>query len=269
MYSPSEKDLQARTNEEANAAELISHISNARKDQIRQFNDPRVFEAEKKYGKYLYVPLALPIFELPEKEHFLSWWNSNFTVPNKLKADTIFKEYGMSPFEAIDIIHKIGDHWDVNLKTESFKKEFPKLYQQFFDQLPCDDILKLTLWSSIKPLPEHRDTGEVVDVPMSFRVKLYDENPDETLFLFDNPLRPYSCGEPVALPRAPGTNSFVWNNLRVKHGSIYNPEHKKILAVVFCAVNVEKYTSLMDASINIYEDYCIQSKNTIENYVNI
>jgi len=271
MYMPSDKDLQARIKEEAGSKELVSYISNVRRDQIHQYfnNDPRMLELEKAYGKYLYVPLALPVFEIPEKEHFLHWWNSNFTIPSKLKADEIFKEYGMSPFQAIDIIHKIGDHWDVNLKTESFKKEFPKLYQQFFDQLPSDNILKITLWSSIKALPEHRDTGEVVDSPMSFRVKLYDENPEETLFVFDNPLQPYSCETPTFLPRAPDTNSFVWNNLRVKHGSVYDPAYKKILAVVVCPIDIERYSSLMETSINMYKDYCIVSNNSIENYVNI
>ena len=71
------------------------------------------------------------------------------------------------------------------------------------------------------------------------------------------------------LPRAPDTNSFVWNNLRVKHGSVYDPAYKKILAVVVCPIDIERYSSLMETSINMYKDYCIVSNNSIENYVNI
>ena len=272
MYYPNEKTLQEREIEKADTNRLIRHMSSSRKEQLDMFtnNDPKVLEAERKYGKYLFVPLALPIFEMPEKEHFLSWWKDTMQVTKKLDGDAVMSGYGITPFETVDLITEIGTQWwETNNKGDAFRKEFPHLWQQFNELLPCRKLLRLTLWSSRHEIQEHRDSAEMVDMPVSFRIKLYDENPEETLYLFDNPMNPYSCGEPHMLPRAPNTNSFVWNNLRVKHGSIYNPAHKKILAFAFGLVDFERYHKLMETSINTYRDYCISSDYSTENYVNI
>lgn len=272
MYTPDDKALEEREKEKLKANTMVKHISNARLEQIKLFgnNNPKIFDIEKKYGKYLYVPLALPIFELPEKEHFMSWWNANKEVTQKTDGDIVFDGYGITPFDTVDLITEIGTQWwNNNNRGESFSKEFPKLWQQFHDQLPCDKLLRLTLWSSRHSIHEHRDTAEYLDVPLSYRIKLYDENPEETLYVYDNPLQPYASGEPTMLPRAPGTNSFVWNNLRCKHGSTFNEGKRKLLAFAFGLTNVEKYEHLLETSINTYADYCITSNNSIENYVNI
>lgn len=272
MYTPTDKAIVEREKEKFKADEIIRHISTARKDQIHLFanNDPKIRELEEKFGKYLYVPLALPIFELPDKDHFLAWWKDHMAVTKKLDGDAVFSGYGITPFETIDVINEIGNQWwESNNHQDSFKKEFPHLWQQVHDNLPCDKILRFTLWSSRHEIQEHRDSAEYVDMPVSYRIKLYDENPSETLYVLDNPLRPYSNDEAVMLPRVPDTNSFVWNNLRCKHGSIYNPSHKKVLAFAFGLTNIKKYEELMDRSVNTYRDYCITSNYNTENYVNI
>ena len=156
-----------------------------------------------------------------------------------------------------------------NMQTDSFFKEFPNLWQQFNDLLPIDNILTLHLWSSYKPFTEHRDPGEVIDMPISFRIKLYDENPEETLYFFDNPTQPHVYGEDTMVPTAPNTNSWVWNNLRVKHGSVYNSEYKKILVIATGVINAERYEELMDTSISTYKDHCVLSKYSLENYVDV
>lgn len=270
-YTPPEKSLIERESNRLDPSKLINFISTQRKEQLKIHgnNDPRFLELEKKFGKYLLVPLALPEFEIGDREKFLAWWKNKCTVPIKLKGDTVMQGYGFSPFEAVDLLHTIGEDWTTNLQTNSFKQEFPKLYQQFFDQIPCNKILNITLWSSIKQLPEHRDSAEYIDTPMAFRIKLYDENPSETLFCFDNPLQPYSIGEVKQLPRVLGSNSYVWNNLRVKHGSTYDPQYKKILAVVVGFPDPERYEALLDNSIAMYGQDCLISNNSIENYVNI
>jgi predicted transcriptional regulator YdeE len=272
MYIPNSKTLIEREKESNKSKDIVHHISAARREQLATFgsNDPRILEVEKKYGKYLFVPLALPVFELPNQEHFLSWWKDHMHVTKKLDGDAVMLGYGIDPFETVDLITEIGNQWwEKNNKGEEFQKEFPQLWQQFNDNLPCTKLLRLTLWSSRYEIQEHRDSAEMVDMPISFRMKLYDENPEETLYLLDNPMQPYTCGEPHMLPRAPNTNSFVWNNLRVKHGSVFNPNHRKILAFAFGLVDFERYTQLIETSINTYRDYCITSNNSIENYVNI
>jgi hypothetical protein len=272
MYIPNSKTLIERENERNNANNLVKHISATRREQLEIFtnNDPRVVEAERKYGKYLFVPLALPIFELPDQEHFLSWWKDNMYIAKKLDGDAVMSGYGIEPFETVDLITEIGNQWwEKNNKSESFQKEFPQLWQQFNENLPCTKLLRLTLWSSRYEIQEHRDSAEMVDMPVSFRIKLYDENPSESLYLLENTLQPYTNGTPHMLPRAPNTNSFVWNNLRIKHGSVFNPNYRKILAFAVGFLDIEKYTQLLETSINNYEDYCITSENSIENYVNI
>lgn len=271
MYTPGDRELHEREKEKEKAPTMVKHISLARKEQIQLFagGNPKILELEKKYGKYLFVPLALPIFELPEKEHFMSWWESNKEVTKKLDGDIVFDGYGITPFDTVDLITEIGTQWwNSNNRSDSFKTEFPKLWQQFHDQLPCDKLLRLTLWSSRHAIHEHRDTAEYVDLPASYRIKLYDENPEETLFLYDNTLQPYTSGDPLMLPRAPDTNSFVWNNLRCKHGSVFNEGKRKILAFAFGLTNLDKYETLMDRSINNYSEYCLTSNYSTENYVN-
>lgn len=270
-YIPSENSLKARERERLDSSELVKYISSNRKHQIETYfnNDPKILEVERKFGKYLLVPLALPVFEVPDREHFMHWWKKYAIRPTKQKGDYVASVTGYSPFESIDLVQKIGDDWNLNLQTDNFKKEFPHLWQQFNEFLPFDKILSLTLWSSFTEFKEHRDPGELIDIPMSVRIMLYDTNPEETLYIYDNPTKPYNCEDIVQVARAPGTNSRAWNNLRVKHGSVYDPRYKKIMAITTGVVNPERYEQLMTTSINTYKDYCVVSKYSLENYVNI
>lgn len=271
MYTPDEKALQEREREKAEANKLSEFMSSNRKEQIAIFGqgNPKAFELEKKYGKYLYVPLALPIFELPDKDRFFAWWNEKMQITKKLDDDAAMKGYGITPFETVDIVNEIGNQWwESNNQKDSFIKEFPTLWQQFNDHLPLQKILRLTFWSSRHAIQEHRDSAEYVDMPVSFRIMLYDDNPEETLYVFDNPLKPFESEPAEMLKRAPGTNSFVWNNLRCKHGSVYNQGHKKVLAFAVGIMDFEKYEELMERSVNTYKDYCITSKYSFENYLN-
>jgi hypothetical protein len=104
---------------------------------------------------------------------------------------------------------------------------------------------------------------------MSFRIKLYDENPEETLYFLENTTKPYEHGKDTQIRSVPGTNSWAWNNLRVKHGSVYNPGYKKFLVISTGIVDPKKYETLMDKSINLYKDYCVVSENSLGNYVNV
>lgn len=261
-----------RKKEKEDPSDLIQFLSNERERQLNTYfahNRSDIEELEKKFGKYIYVPLALPKFEIPDNSQFLSWWDKHSIRPNKTVSEELSPETNFSSAEAVNLIQKIKFYWDANVQTDNFKTEFPHLWQQFNELLPFDDILSLTLWSSFKEFKEHRDPGELIDIPMSIRIMLYDENPEETLYIYDNPTKPYECEPIIQLPRSPGTNSRAWNNLRVKHGSIYNPKYKKIMGIVTGLVSPEKYEKLMNDSINIYKDDCIVSKYALENYVNV
>lgn len=271
IYIPSENSLKAREREKLDSSQLVNYLTSNRKYQHETYfnNNPKLLDIEKRFGKYLLVPLALPLFEVPDKDHFMYWWKKYAIRPTKQKGDYVASVTGYSPFESIDLVQKLGDDWNLNLQTDNFKKEFPYLWQQFYDLLPCQDLLVINLWSSVQQFPEHRDSAEMVDCPNSFRIKLYDENPEETLFVFDNPTKPYSCEEPTFFPRLPTTNSYMWNNMRCMHGSVYDPRYKKVLAVIVGLVDLDRYETLIEESTTVYKDYCLVSNNSIENYVNV
>lgn len=270
-YTPTQNALAARERFKNNSIDLIKYISDNRKLQLEQYfnNNPKLYELEKKYGKYLMVPLALPVFEVPDREHFMHWWKQYAIRPTKQQGDLVASNTGNSPFESIDLVQKVGNDWNLNLQTENFKKEFPYLWQQFYDQLPCDDILTLNLWSAVETFSEHRDSAEMFDCPNSFRINLYDENPENSLYVFDNPTKPYQIEEPTFLPNLPTTNTYMWNNLRCMHGSVYDPKYKKVLAAVIGLINPNKYDEVMTRSIATYKEHCLISNNELENYVDL
>jgi hypothetical protein len=261
-----------RAREKENPSELIEHLSSQRKNQIETFfpnNKNKILELERQFGKYLLIPLALPKFELPDLEMFKHWWSKHSISPEKLVSETLSPEVGYSSAECVDLIEKIQSRWTPNMQTDNFKKTFPKLWDQFHDLLPIDEFLNLHLWSSVMPFKEHRDPGEVVDIPVSFRIMLYDDNPEETLYIFENTTMPYEYGEIKQPPRLEDTNTWIWNNLRVKHGSIYNPGYRKCMALSTGVINIKKYESLLNASIAKYKEHCIVSNNSLENFVNV
>ena len=114
-YIPSEKSLALREQTKTDVNKLISHLSAERKLQLGILGNKDKFLAiEKKYGKYLMVPLALPIFELPDTDHFLSWWKQHAIRPIKQNGDYVVPDTGYSPFETIDLVQKIGNDWNLN-----------------------------------------------------------------------------------------------------------------------------------------------------------
>jgi hypothetical protein len=270
-YVPTENALREREKERNDPSRLIDYLTTSRETQIKQFfnNDPVINELEKKYGKYLLVPLAVPLFELPDEDHFMHWWKTHSIRPVKQKGDYVADVTGYSPFESVDLIQEIGDDWNLNMQTDNFKKEFPKLWQQFNESLPVSRLLVLNMWSAVQTFSDHRDSAELFDFPGSFRIKLYDENPENSLFVFDNPTKPYHCEEPTFLPNLPTTNTYMWNNLRVKHGSVYDPQYKKILGIGIGLIDPKRYDEVMGRSVELYKDHCLVSKNSLENYVDI
>ena len=270
-YIPTENALAARRREAEDSSKLVEHISAERKFQLANFmsGDPRVLDVEKRFGKYLAVPLDVPKFEFDDPEHFKDWYFKHAIRPVKQKGDYVADVTGISPFYSIDLIQEIGDDWNLNMQTENFKKEFPHIWQQFHEALPVKKILTLNLWSSVQTFSEHRDSAEMIDCPNSFRIPLYDENPESTLYVMDNPTMPYKVEETHFLPKLEETNTYMWNNLRCMHGSVKDENYLKILAVCVAIVNVEDYIDVMSRSVEKYKDHCLVSKYEIGNYVNV
>jgi hypothetical protein len=135
-----------------------------------------------------------------------------------------------------------------------------------------EKLFQWNMWSSAKSIPPHRDYTSLIDVPHAMRIKIYDENPSETLKLKIDPLRQHDNPfEFISVPE--DTNSFGWNNLRTKHKSIFNPPHRKILFIWRDILHNEKQVTqiadLFDRSIAKYKQQVMIDDNPPTDYLNI
>jgi hypothetical protein len=90
---------------------------------------------------------------------------------------------------------------------------------------------------------------------------IHDENPNPTLF-FENE----SKGR--IYPDLSKTNSFVFNNLRMRHGSTYDPAYKKIIFVFWRYVlDVKKYRDLLERSISKFKDTVMVDNSPTTTYI--
>jgi hypothetical protein len=68
------------------------------------------------------------------------------------------------------------------------------------------------------------------------------------------------------------TNSWVWNNLRLKHSSVKMTGYEKILMIMYSNynLNMNKFIDLLDRSISKYkENIIIDTITTASDYINL
>lgn len=226
-----------------------------------------VLELEREYGKYCYLPLAVPvIFD----EKIVDWFFNHKKAITKIKADVADDKYGYSLFNSVNVClderYQVKNPiWSDN-QYPNFKQDFPHFYQQMMDSLPLSQIPRFSFWNSTNKIAPHRDHSCLLDMPNSFRVMVYDENPVDTLYLYEE--MPDSIGDKKYVGKLPETNSFVWNNLRVEHGSDYVPGYSKILLIINDFIpNYKKYRDVMEKSILTYADKILVSKKSITDFI--
>lgn len=230
-------------------------------DQVKQL--------ETDYGKYCYVPFDLPVIS---DDKLIDWFFEKSKAINKPKPDIAGAAHAESLFNSINVyfdpeFRKIQTIWTINEVTD-FDKTFPIFTQQIHDLLPVKRIPRLNFWQSTKQIQPHRDHANCCDFPNSVRIMLYDENPKETLYVQEDTLM--GSAHRHYVKRLPETNTFAWNNLRVVHGSDYNPKYRKILMILNdFIVDYEKYSKLMDRSVKKYHDNILVSTNKTSDFVNI
>jgi hypothetical protein len=224
-------------------------------------------ELENTYGKYWYVPFDIPIIKTNDTEHFVSWWFSRSRTAVKQKPN-IANPGGIynSHFKSINSDDIDNEVWTKNFVKETFDL-FPELREQVEEYFPINYLGTWRMWSSTAEILNHRDDDSLVDFPCAMRIKLYDENPVETLWIREDDV-PY---EKYYLPALTDTNSFAWNNLRTYHGSSYNPLFKKILWLITIDnnLNVNKYIDLMDRSISKYNQLIMTDHRPREYYYDL
>lgn len=234
---------------------------------------PKHTEIEK-WGKYCYVPLDIPKIESPK---MVEWFNQKKKNIYKNLSDVASKNTNISNYEAVDILssgsldyHKSTSSWDLNVHNE-FLVLFSDVYETILKYYPFKSLSRIRMWSSTTDIPYHRDQVRFTDNPSTFRLMLHDENPEQTLSIVETlPDTELNTNDIFKLPELQDTNSFVWNNLRIKHGSFYNPNYRKIL-ILFegYELDVERYNELMQRSINKYMNQTLVSKYSISDYINL
>lgn len=231
--------------------------------------NPRAHELEQ-WGKYCYVPLDIPRYDFPE---LVKWFWKVCKPTYKQSPDVANSNYGFSSFDAVDIMpagEEQSDVWSLNSQPD-FLTLFPDILKRIENDFPFKNIKRIRLWSSIGLVPPHRDHTKFVDYPSSFRISLYDENSRSTLWLKDclpeeKIISPFEFN----LPNLDSTNSFVWNNLRTKHSSVFVRGKRKIIIILDRhELDIDRYHDLMERSILKYEKFCMRSTRSISEYINL
>jgi hypothetical protein len=231
-----------------------------------------ILNCEQRWGQLLYTPLAIPKFY---DENFVDWYFENAQPVYKLKQDIATTTVGHGGFLSVNVFPngspKNPGIWTSNDKSEEWVYKFSKIHQQIMDTLPIKKINGLQLWSSMNNVPPHTDHSLFIDCPLSFRIMLYDENPSPTLALQESlPDDDCKVNGNFFCDFPDDTHSFVWNNLRTKHGSLYKPGSRKILAII---QNVDidwiKLDQILDRSISAFDNkYQLKSSRPINDFVN-
>lgn len=233
-------------------------------------DQPELIELENLWSKYCFVPLDLPVYDYPEIN---KWFWEQSTPIRKIEEDIASRNTGDVNFDGINVYPNgdmtIPDVWTANPKQE-FLGLFPELLERIMDEFPFKTIPSLKFWSSNKHIHFHRDHSEFTDYPTSFRIMLSDDNPNQTLKLIETlPNKDPDYSSMFTIPRIPETNSFVWNNLRTKHGSTYTPEYRKLLLIIGkVKLDIKKYNDLMERSVSKYKDFTLTSIRTSTDYLN-
>ena len=235
-------------------------------------NRNQILELEKKFGKVCFTPLAVPKIE---DSDFYTWFFDRAKPSVKQNQDIATDYTGGSSFLSIDVVPDWYDTsksvWSKNVITD-FNKQWPKLWQQFYDYLPFDKIVGLSIWSSTKDIIAHRDQSLFLDLPLEFRV-LMDTNPNFNLSVSE--VLPNNSIEnklqTTNVPNNLDTNCFAWSNLRSQHHSVYDENYKKIIFIFHYTnkINWVRYEQLLANSLLKYPDYAMISNKEISDYIHV
>lgn len=229
---------------------------------------PDLLETEK-WGNHCLVPLDIPRLVFP---NLIDWFFQNSAPTYKIAKDIANNYTGSTAFDAIDVLptneDEQADIWTLNIRQD-FMIDFKKEYDQIMSYFPFKSISRIRFWSSTKNIMFHRDHTKFVDFPGAFRIILYDENPVQTLNLIHSlPDEPDEMSTSFSIPRLETTNSYAWNNLRTKHGSIFVPGYRKIIIILDrYDIDIDRYEDLLIRSIDRYQNDCLISSRQKNEYL--
>ena len=233
---------------------LLTHLP---KDQLKSL--------EIEFGRYLLVPLDTPNFG---SDAFTQWFFEHAAPIAQMSRD-IAGPAAAPKVDSIDVQYdNLADKHSVTGKNfnEEFKDMFPHFKEQIEEFLPIAKLRHVKFWSSFNMVGLHRDSSAVFDCPLGFRSIMHDSNPASTLYIRES-VPDKDLLERVYFPYGIGTTSYVWNNLRVKHGSDFVEGHRKILMIVNrFDLDVERYKQIMRASVGKFGPFVTHSSFSAEDF---
>lgn len=253
-----------------NEKELVTE--SRKREALRRWGDSKFNQLEQKYGQYLFVPLDVPLIKSHRHDDLVSFYYEYAKLAERLKEDiagSMDDTYRAKFLSLNSSATEAGDVWSKTYRPD-FEITFKDLFDQIYEYLPIEQGSKInyTIWSTQNPVVMHRDHTSLLDLPLNFRIKLYDDNPSETLLikncLTDGVYQYQRTCQPIPLPKE--TNTWTWNNARVVHGSTHNSNHKKMLMILEdLKIDWVKYEKLLEKSLIRYKDH-LMIDNTYQHY---
>jgi hypothetical protein len=196
------------------------------------------------------TPLDLPLIQPDDWSTFWNIWNTHaapLIKTHQNHKDSEAEIGNSSVWKGIDIYKK-------NLYTMSWKapyydiqKELPLMHQMIQNCLPFGITNCVRVIESLKNIPPHTDAG-LNQWNVRAMLRYTDKSPQ---WFF---VRPNNKEDVTYLQLPESTNWFAYNDKDCLHGSIYNPDHPKLLIQLYGLV-LDK--DLLTRSIEKYKEYTI------------
>lgn len=200
-------------------------------------------------NEIIFLPLAMSNLELPD---FIT--NFDFNSVSMPNVTTYTHANGVDGKTVTNINY--WSQWLV-FNKEKWDTSFMSLYPdavEVFKALPYEKLIRIYFFKQIREVDPHPDivTGLYTDYPSAVRYWAINEELSST-FYFEN-------GKKI-FPKYPDdTKWFVMNSTAVEHGS-HMPIATKIILGIYGIPDSEKFTALLDRSMERYSDYVIYKKD--------
>jgi len=192
-------------------------------------------------------PLDIPRIAVDDVE----LWRSIYSTHRSVIDKTVINHNGFSgAWIGLDIYR--GPNYNIskdiyNANYYDCSSVFPRMFKTIFENIPMD-INCIRVATSIKPFIPHTDFSVPV---VSLRTILYEQNDIPTFFYVD------SNGNKVYQHLPPTTNTWIYNDSTMLHGSDKLPNKSKVLFMYYGVPNFNKLKEIADRSMSLYSEFII------------
>lgn len=199
----------------------------------------------------LALPLDLPKFEPDSWDTFWHIWNRDTRQYKRLLKDSAGNNSSIPHWEGFSWEWTDQHQKMFDVHCGDYSNDFPILKKKLEEHLPFT-IVRILFQSNLKEIPLHQDGNPLTDhlsYATSFRTLIYDENDRETFYINHSGMKPTDRFY-MQLPE--GTNSFVYNNPKVRHAADYFSKRKILMHFVVKDFDEDRWFKLLESS---YEKY--------------